>query len=290
MNNGDFYQELIKTKETNEIKLLYRGVTAEFAFNKLGLNSKINSIELFSEKLFLFGEKAKNFWNEKIISENSFEINDTSDAFFEFIFQDFNKLIQTHVKKGSIKYFNKKENRPAVDFFKDIQNKGKFIEEINFLSVEGKISIRNYFLKILHQLGESSYKNISHFLSSSSSEKEAAKFSKVKGVIIYFWQPNHTIDSNLPTTNKKLIFIGKPYKSQKEISPFTSILPHFIYCFKYKETLYFNPAIKEISIALPYIFFGLPINQENFIEKLETTNYKKGVTTIDLKKFNEIRG
>jgi hypothetical protein len=289
MDESDFVRELNKEKEAKHIQLLYRGATKKFAFERLGLDLEFSTINQFAEKLFLFGEKSKYFWNEKISSENSFEINDTSDVFFEFIFKNFNKLIQSPEKKGSKKYFRKKENHLTIDFFKDIRNQEKFIGIINKLSEDRKFDIRNYYLRILHQLGETSYKDVSHFLSSSSSEEETGRFSK-KEITIYFWQPKFISDFSILNINSELLFNGKPYETQKEISPFTSILPHFIYCFKYKETIYFNPAIKEVSIALPSILFGLPINQENFIEELKTTNYKKGVTTIDLKNFNEIRG
>jgi len=49
--------------------------------------------------------------------------------------------------------------------------------------------IRNYYLRILHQLGESNFKNQSNFVSSSEKRKVARKFSKSE-IIINFWDIN----------------------------------------------------------------------------------------------------
>jgi hypothetical protein len=95
-NVMDNYQSLLynltKAKENNWIILLHRGVSKKFAFEKVSLDIKYNTIEQFAEKLFFFGEKSKYFWNNKINPANSqlqFDINDTSDSFFKYIFKEF---------------------------------------------------------------------------------------------------------------------------------------------------------------------------------------------------------
>ena len=91
----DYYSEFLELldsfKEDRLIKLLYRGVTKDFAFKCLNLDLKCNTIDQFAEQLFYFGEKSRYFWNERINSskqEFNFEINDTSDEFFKYIFKE----------------------------------------------------------------------------------------------------------------------------------------------------------------------------------------------------------
>ncbi len=280
----DNYQLLLnslaKAKKENMIIPLYRGVSKEFAFEKVNLDIKHNTIEQFAKKLFFYGEKSKHFWNDKINSPKNkleFDINDTSDEFFEYIFMEFNKLIKRHHNNRTSYYF--KKNKKAVLFFEDLDNIKLYVDAISNKTKEHKVAIRNYYLTILHQLGESKYKKGSQFISASTEETVTNIFSNGE-IVIQFWELNFNKeniiipDKNIPTLK------GKPYKNQKELSIFTVILPHFIYSFKYLNRIYKNPAINNIINFESVPITGLDIKQENFIEKLKyDTNYSIGIST-----------
>lgn len=281
------FLDLLKdSKEKGQIKILHRGMSKNFAFNKLNLDVNLNTIDQFAEKLFFYGEKSKYFWNEKLNTSKhkfEFEINDTSDNFFKYIFNEFNKLIDSHKNEMTDRFFLK--NEVTVSFFSRYENIDLFIDKIKQLTQNDRILVRNYYLRILHQLGEVTYKENSQFISSSTSENVAKKFSKSE-IMINFWDLDfikHDLAIDVP------MFIGKPYRSQKEISIFTVILPHFIYSFNYQNTIYPNPAIelsKDMELA---VFCGLEIKQENFKEKLKTeTNYSSGIEKNG-NKYSEIK-
>lgn len=270
------------------VEKLHRGISKEFAFKSLNLDLKHNSIEQFAERLFFFGEKAKYFWNEKLRNseqEFDFEINDISNKFFKYIFNEFNNLIVNGKKPRTKQYFAK--NKKPTSFFSETGNIDKFVEKIELLTESEQLQTRNDYLKILHQLGESDYKKSSQFLSGSEETKIAQGFSK-GGITINFWEINSDkskINFDIP------LFVGKPYEKQKETTIFAVILPHYIYSFTDTDEnlTYPNPAIKTTKNFEPAIFSGLEIQQNNFLEKLKMkTGYKSGIVT-DGKKYNELK-
>jgi hypothetical protein len=71
-----------------------------------------------------------------------------------------------------------------------------------------------------------------------------------------------------------------PYKNQKEISVFSAILPHYIYAFKYKKEMYYNPAIANIKNLSAVVYTGFEISQEDFKQRaMSETNYRSYVQT-----------
>ena len=145
---------------------------------------------------------------------------------------------------------------------------------------------RNYCLRILHQLGETSYIDKSLFVSSSTNVKEAKKFSNNE-IIIYFW--DFTFTSIKKTNNNLPYFIGRPYKTQKEISILNVIFPHYIYLFRYLNKDYINPALFTTHNLEIAILNGFEINQSNFSDKKkEQTDYNSGLI-FDGKNYTEIK-
>ena len=275
------FESLTHAKDKNWITLLKRGVTKGFAFNQVNLDIKHNNIEDFAKMLFFYGEKAKYFWNDRLktTGQLDFGINDTSTDFFKFIFNEFGNLINNDTcKRGTKNYFNK--NKEAITYFKEKNNIQIFTSTISKLSEQEKVSIRNYYLTILHQLGEHGYKDNSHFVSGTRNVNIAERFGNSE-IVINFWQPNFNKTAAVLVPNQNLPqFIGKPYKNQNELSVFTVILPHFIYSFKFKGELYLNPAIEKITNFEIIALTGLDIDQENITRKSkEDTNFRGGVMT-----------
>ena len=281
-----FLNLLMTYKKYGLIKVLHRGQRIDFAYRTLNLFPGLNSIDQFAERLFFFGEKSKYFWNESINSSREkldFEINDISDDYFKYIFYEINTLIMNSKKPVTLKYLQK--NHRTTSFFAKTENLGIFLTYLHKLSSTEKMQVRNHYLRILHQLNETGYKNKSLYLSSSSSV-DIANFHGKNDIVINFWDLN--ISKQL-LKSWPLQFVGKPYKNQKEISVFTVILPHFIYSFTYKGFTYLNPAIKATKNLEQAIFSGFDIKQESFLEKLKTsTNYRKGVKT-DGSNYEELK-
>lgn len=268
----DFLKKLQEFKKEDKIKILYRGVEKDFAFKLLKLDSKYNSIEQFAEKLFYFGEKSKYFWEEKI--QNNFSINDVSEKVFLYIFEKLKNIAEIDTTKEKTKKFVEK-NQKQFDFFKKTDNEKIFITNLKKLDDNKKRMIRNYYFRIIHQLGETEYKDNSMLISSSSKRSVAENFAGKNKIIITFWDFDF---NNFSPKNYNLPFFkGKPYKNQKEITIFGAIFPHYIYSFKYRGQEYYNPAIKRIRNMEETILSGLEINQENFENNLSNVNYKKGI-------------
>lgn len=162
-----FCSELVKEKNKENILILFRGECKDFAFKYYNLDPLINSIELFAERLFFYGCKAKYFWDEKMKSKKeNFAIDDISTNFSKYIFKEFSDLIKNASKDGTKAFFNKNKN--AVEFFDSIHNIEKFVNAIESLEQKKKYAFRNYYLILLHQLGdEAEYKENSHFVSTT---------------------------------------------------------------------------------------------------------------------------
>jgi hypothetical protein len=272
-----FLEKLNLAKEEGLVDLLYRGESKKFAFNNFNLDASSNNIEQFKERLFFFGDKAKSFWNDKIMlhSSGDFEVNEISDSVFGHIFSLFNNLIKTAAKEKSKQYFEK--NKTTTDFFANMDNCETFIQRTNSLLDKQKMLYRNFCLSIIHQLGESPYKENSHLVSSSQKRSEAKKFSK-NGVIINFWDLK--LKQHKMLVGSMPIFRGRPYEKQKEESIFAAILPHYIYSFEYEGKIYANPALSTSENLDEVISYGFEIEQKDFLERLKKeTKYKKGVTT-----------
>lgn len=262
-----------------EITQVYRGDSLENLCKKLNIEflQENTDTNLICERLFMVGEKAKRYY----IDENSFEIDNYEKAVFDKIIKYLNDSVKN--KNKSIKYFFD-QNSTLKDFFTDKGNKLIFQEKIKDASEQEKLAIRDYYLTLLHQLAAINYKNKSHFVSTSRDYEIADRFSKSKKekyrVILHSWQPiknerNIVKKFGLPT------YSFHPFQYQKEYSLLGGILPHFIHMIEFCHQNKFvpNPNIFNQDINEYSLYFGLDIDQSNFFEVLELTNYKRSITT-----------
>ncbi|QQR97195.1 MAG: hypothetical protein IPK18_09930 [Sphingobacteriales bacterium] len=258
---------------------MHRGISKEESFNQLGLDVRYNTLAQFKERLFFYGNKSKYFWNNEFLKSSfEFEINEVSDKMFEFIFNSFKIVYKSPKNSNTEKYIQK--NKVAFEYFSNDEMEKHFLSNIKKLDDTDKIYFRNYYLTILHQLGDLNFANKSLFLSSTTDLVQAHRFSKKDNLIINFWIVNDNSREINKSTNLPL-FAGKPYKQQKETSIFLCILPHYIYSFTYRNKEYFNPhlAIKNEYDYDIIIINGIDVNQKNFKNKLRNeTNFKKGVS------------
>lgn len=263
-----------------EISQIYRGDSLKNLCNKLNVSylEENTDVNLISEKLFMVGEKAKRYY----IDNGSFEIDNYEDIVFEKIIEylnDSNKNIKN-------KYFF--ERNPILsNFFGNKNNKPIFLERIRNASEYEKLSIRDYYLILLHQLAAINYKNKSHFVSTSKDYRIAEQFSNSKKdknrVILHCWQPIKN-EKNIVKKFKLPTYNFHPFQYQKEHSLLGGILPHFIHMIEFcsQNKFILNPNIFKQEINVYTFYYGLEIDQSKFVEMVELTNYKKSITTNGL--------
>lgn len=260
-----------------------RGVTKKFAFNRVNLDLQCNSLNQFAEKLFFYGEKSKYFWEQKLGRE--FSINDIGQDIFKYIFQKFKEISEKEDCNQVTRTYLKK-NKKAFNYFKDAQNIKSFVETIDRQNKETKKHLKNYYFRIIHQLGETDYKKCSLIVSGTTNEEVARRFSNNE-IIINFW------DFDFNQFNLQLadipFFVGKPYKNQEEISVFGVIFPHYIHSFEYNNQFFYNPALFKGTDYDNMILGGFEIDQKGFVTKLKSdTSYERGLTDNGIEQF-EIR-
>jgi hypothetical protein len=265
-------------KSKGLIKILHRGLSKEFGFDRFNLNAKDHNLNDFAKLLFYYGDKSKYFWEQ--MNGRDFGLNETNDEVFIYIFEIFNQIVQNPIKKGTKLFIDKNKNH--FYFFKNISNKDLFINEIGNITNNEKLELRNYYFRIIHQLGETTFKNQSLMVSSTENENIAKKrFSKYE-IVISFWDFNF---NNFSISNINLpVFKTKPYRNQKEISVFGAIFPHYIYSVKFKNKEIINPAILENLNLDEVILCGFNINQDRFKDKFkDKTKFEFGIKTNNSK-------
>jgi hypothetical protein len=276
-----FKESLKWYKEKGLVKLLYRGIDKRSAFRPYNLDPTYNTIEQFAESLFYFGEKSKYYWENRF--GRGVTLNDVTRRMFRYIFDRLHEVATlTEAKKGTIRYRDK--NKKAFRYFSDKKNVTLFLKNIMKLNSDQRRRYRNYYLRIIHQLGETEYNERSLHVSATESTFWARRFGKGE-IVIYFWDFdfNHfqPIEIDIP------VFVGKPYRSQQEISLFSAIFPHHIFSFHFEGREYINPALFRHESIRGMILNGFTIDQTDFKERLKTTNIRRGVQRTGVK-YSEI--
>lgn len=269
---NNFLERLEYFKKIGFIKILKRGVTKKFAFQRVNLDLTFNSMDQFAEKLFYYGEKSKYFWEQKI--DRKFSINDSGNNVFRYIFEKLNEISEKEDSNiETTKY--KLRNKKTFKYFSDLKNLVLFTKTASHLEKEERKQLRNYYFRIIHQLGETDYKKNSLNVSGTEKEKIANQFSNNE-IIINFWDFNFNqfqpLNKNMP------LFTGKPYKNQHEISIFGVIFPHYIHSFKYNNQYFYNPALFNGTNFESMILGGFDIDQTELKSKFKTdTSYEIGL-------------
>lgn len=262
-----------------EIRVLYRGDSLKNLCEKLNVeynNGDVN-VRNILERLFMVGEKAIRYYT---INEN-FRIEDANDYVFDKIMEYFKSSLKAK-NTNTIYFFNR--NKRVKDFFSDKSNKKLFLEIIESANKNERLSIRNYYLTLLHQLAAINYKKKSHFVSTSSDYKIAEKFannnSEGHSIILHTWQPIMRERSIIKKYNLPSYSLG-PYDYQKEFSVLGGILPHYISGLELKSSndFYPNPNIFRQEITNETFLNGLDIDQRNFHKIIKLTNYKTAIET-----------
>ncbi len=264
-----FIDRLDYFKKQKVIKILKRGTTKDFAFRQFLLDPDLNTLDEFGEKLFYFGEKSRYFWENKV--SNAFKIGETDAKVFQYIFQEFKRLANSHEIKLGTKTF-KENNKLAFDFFAEVSNCDVFKSAADSIKETDKRKYINYYLRVLHQLREFGYENHSINVSGTERESTAMRYARNE-IIIDFWD----FDFNRFESTNSLMpsFIGKPYKHEKEISVFGVIFPQFIHSFSYEGVVYCNPNMFKETNLDSMILSGFDIDQSDFKKRFKNETINK---------------
>ncbi len=278
-NYNGFLLKHMELTRKRAIKPIYRGDSLKNLCAKLNVpyDGDRTDIRTLLGRLFIIGEKAQRYYSD----EDTFRIDDAED----YVFGKIHKYLKNSIKSNNtntISFFNRNKN--LRDFFSSLTNRHRFLSIIQEANETERFHIRNYYLTLLHQLAAINYKNKSHFVSTSRDYRIAENFSVKSGeldrIILHCWQPiqierNFVRKYNLPSYS-----LG-PYDYQKEISVLGGILPHFISGIEIsqKNEFYPNPNILKSEVSDELFIFGLNIDQSNFQNVFESTNYRKSIVT-----------
>jgi hypothetical protein len=277
--HNHFLLKQIELTRKRIIQPIYRGDSLRNLCYRLNIefNEMNTEIETLLHRLFMVGEKAQRYYTD---NEN-FRIEEAHNYVFDRIVQYYNDSIKSK-NKNTMFFFERNEN--FTKFFSNKANKKIFIQKIEKIKYQERINIRNYYLIMLHQLAAINYKKKSHFVSTSKEYKIAEMFANGKRekhrVILHCWFPirankNTILKHGLPT------YSFHPYQYQREYSILGGILPHFISGLEFIETkeFYPNPNIFRQDIDNSTFLNGIKINQQDFHNIVNLTNYKRTLTS-----------
>ncbi len=274
---------------TQNSALYYRGENYKTLKTKLNIQDEDYSDKL-STYIFLLGEKGKVYRKDV---KNSFKkgtkifpIDSIENNVFEYIFDKFYNAIKTTKNKDLKDFFDKEIQFKS--FFSDKNNKLEFIKKIGYVAdLKSKLQIRDYYLKLLHRIGNIGFSNKSFYLSSSRKFSIAKKFAinNHDGIVFVSW--GKTIFEPYPTRILKQFefprYIKDVFPLQREVTLTGGLLPHYILgYYKVNENIFIvNPNLFSTNNSFNQIMQnGFEIDQSGFHDALEQTNYS-GFIVLD---------
>jgi len=270
--------------------LIYRGENKQ----KLFALYKTSDLTSFSYSLFLIGDKGRNFIKEldgESKKKEKWNLGDVQPKIFRSIFSIINSILQQDC--GIARTFSAK-NPELHNFFADKKNEKLFVNGTEKkLSPQEKISIRDYYLTLIHQFKDNVFYPLSTLLSVSTDYHIAEKFSgnNHDKIILFGWIPKDRLTDDYTITYKYLNSMEKVlqenmlpaykqsfYPKEKEVSLKGGLLPHYIIGYQHTEAsdtkFEINPAFLNIKSKPAYwILKGLPIKQSGFWKELRRTNF-----------------
>lgn len=278
--------QIQQQKFSNQLIInIYRGLSLDFLCKNLGVDSNKPNYKKLLEKLFMIGEKSKYFKYKN----SEFNLSDSSKTMFENIFDWISSSLSMADKLEIQKFC--KQNIFFVSFFSNTRNRIKFINTIANLNENIKISIRNYYLILLHQFDNNPYKVRSLHTSTTIDTNVSSYFATNDGVIIHAWIPRKEIQNytHIIKQNNLPLYIS-PFVYEKELSILPGIFPHYMIGLEIIEgkKFYVNPYLfTNYNINKHTFLNGLNIDQSRFFDYLKDTSYKKFVLKYKNNIFQE---
>lgn len=294
-----FEQHLIDLYKEGNLVFVYRGESLKNLRMKLFSDFQYFSEQKLYERLFIFGDKARHFFMyqpEDSNREALTNIKDISNETFGFIFERIaNVLSQPNLEPKVRQSCSSR----FLSYFCDSRNHQKFIDLVKSATKDvdkEKLQLRDYYLYFLHVAGASGIRRETMLVSTSLSVKVSESFSgdKNKGSLILYGfipQPYHNFivspwlaseyhqiasRNGLPTYQPFGLF-----PEQLEVSVKGALFPCFILGVKQMEKSHFvvNPHVFNIKNLKDVGKYGVPVQQDDFMSSILSTNYMRSVST-----------
>lgn len=281
-------------------RFILRGESDRNLMRQFNVDTK--TPEILSECLFRTGEKGRICWSDN----EGINPDDVSIKNFLRICTSLAKYIDEALRAGGnrakrIKTFCEKEEK----FYDGIKKGEAFVGVYEELKPEDKRKVNLYYLAIAHTISDKEYKESSGYISTTTNAGIANRFAH--DACIFGWVPyniwkekarRRTIDYVDTNQLSEMQSTGLPccdsavFPNQEEIAIRCGLLPHFIIGYAVEHNFYVNPAIlnavdrmhemgtfrEKFRYKRRIQLHGLEINQENFEEFCQRTNFKKYFT------------
>ena len=303
LNKYRFFRRCLgeSCRENNSL-ILYRGDA------RAGVLERLNETSLSS--LFFFGDKAKHYFanfDKEGLSLRG--INDCSADVLEFMFNEIGDVIYKSSLKEAVKYCTNSKFRR---FFIERSNCNKFVSSILGLGSNIEmLSARDYYLYFLHAAETRTVSKETTLISTSTDQKVALKFAKGRkkknecaGIVIKYFVPRpyrfHCISPLIVNEHHKIVAkVQLPtyqpqgiFPDEKEVAVKGALFPHFITSVsllsEHKEII--NPAILHLNQqdVENAVKCGLPVNQDDFEELINSTGYSGYVCSHNNGEFSQV--
>lgn len=274
-------------------QLIFRGENYQSLKSKFKLTGDELNFHHLSDMLFMIGEKGRGYrksYRDKIKKYKLFSITDSSSELFKYIFLKYRDVLSIMNYQVTDKF--KRENVLFTDFFLNKKNEQFFVETIMTFTKGKREIARDFYLKPLHQIGQSGYYNNSVYLSTTPEIKVANYFSNYKDssspVIIVGWigatMKNNSFGLTYADKAKTFldgvklpVYSGVFFPKQKEVTLRGGMFPHYILGYILKERMEFNLNPHFFSTEKSFteiIKNGFDIDQTHFFEALRQTDYE----------------
>jgi len=270
----------------------YRGVSREHLVKKLSSNTEGMDENTMLSYLFYFGDKAKHYYKHNNSGAKSMiwltSIEDMSKETCEKIFKKITSVLK---KKKNANITNFRAANPEFDpYFKAPDNHNSFV---HILCELGPVA-RNYYLCFLHTVGNTGLGDMSVLVSTTTSYETATNFAGevINSYVIWYVIPmpihNYAVNaSSLNSIEETLLKKGLPiiekalYPEQMEYCVIGALFPSHILGVHIPKTSKFvvNPHLFNGANNACDMISSLKLDQEDFENRLEQTNYYRGVGT-----------
>lgn len=268
----------------NHTKFIYR---ADDRVSSI-YNASVDSVN-FAECFFMIGEKGNEFLREINYTD---KLEEYASKLFKQLYDFVNGINLNGAVENRLQPFYQ-ENEAFVNFFKNVQNKSAFISA---LSSSAKWIINDYYEMFLHTIRRNGINNTtSAMLSTTLDICIAKRFRHHNGILIVGWVMDSGVIKfrNVNRKEETIQRLGLPtykeslFPEQKEICLKYGLPPHNILGFfnddNYQHFIINHHLLceqKNIDYFGVIHRRGMYINQENFLEYLGLTKYKRGFRLV----------
>lgn len=274
----------------DKMKIIFRYVGNNILLKEY--NCGLNDISLLSQSVFLFGDKAKLFYDDLNQKSRNLSIDEIDKRNFEFIYDKFVKIFMHTEKLDSMKtkeaLYKSNDYLYAHQYFSN-ESKESWTNKIMKLKETKRQMIKDYYVSYLHTIGLTAYGRNTYFLSTSTDYNFCNELLNnnlgfcQEGLIFVGWAKQNETNNILSKQIEKLMnknnlprFNKNVFPDQKEITLKCGLLPHFIIGYFYRNKFEINPYMlnaKEKDIPA-IVKNGFDIDQKNFHAYFSKTNFR----------------